>query len=108
MPIRSINAKTAKKWLSNNDAILIDVREPQEYKEMHILDAHLIPVGIIEISNLPDFADKKLIVHCKLGKRGETACEKLFESNQNLDIYNMEGGIAAWEKEGFKVVKSKN
>lgn len=104
--IKSIDSMTANEWLNNNEAILIDVREPEEYKEVHIEGAHLIPVGSIENNKLPaDAKNKKIIVHCKMGKRGSIACEKLLSENPALDIYNIDGGIMAWENAGFSVKK---
>jgi len=38
--------------------------------------------------------------------RGKTACEKLLNENPKLDIYNLEGGIAAWEKAGLEIEKA--
>lgn len=103
--IKSLDALTANEWLNNNEAILIDVREPKEYKEVHIAGAHLIPIQTLDITKLPQNDHKKIIVHCKLGKRGAMACEKLLADNPNLDIYNLEGGITAWEDAGLKVEK---
>ena len=34
--IKTLDPKTLKSWLDKNEAILIDVREPSEYKEAHI------------------------------------------------------------------------
>lgn len=104
--IKSVDAKTAKEWLSKNEAIIVDVREPGEYAAIHIAGAKLIPIGTINNEKLPELNNKKLIIHCHLGRRGETACEKLLLGNSNLDIYNLEGGITAWEKAGFDVEKT--
>lgn len=106
MPIKSITAETANEWIKKNEAVVIDVREPSEFEAIHIAGAHLIPVATITEKKLPDLKNKKIIVHCRLGKRGETACERLLSDNPNLEIYNMEGGIVAWESAGFKVEKS--
>ncbi|EKD69912.1 MAG: rhodanese protein [uncultured bacterium] len=104
--IKSIDPITACEWLDNNEAILIDVREPAEYKEVHIDGAHLIPVNTASIGKLPsDIKNKKIIVHCMLEKRGSIACEKLLSENLSLDIYNLTGGIVAWENAGLKCNK---
>lgn len=104
--VKSVNPATAHEWLMHHEAILIDVREPAEYEEVHIAGAHLIPSSAVCIDKLPPEArHKKLIVHCKLGKRGSTACEKLLSENPALEIYNLEGGIVAWENAGFVVKK---
>ena len=103
---KTIDPITAHELLNNNEAILIDVREPEEYKEVHIAGAHLIPLGMIENNKLPvECSNKKIIIHCKMGKRGSMACMKLLSENPNLDIYNIEGGIMAWENAGLEVVK---
>ena len=104
--VTSVDAKTAKGWLDNEEAIIIDVREPEEFGASHIVGATLIPLGNIKKDKLPDFTHKKIIIHCQLGKRGGMACEKLLTSDPNLEIYNLEGGIVAWQKAGFKVEAS--
>lgn len=104
--IKSIDAKTANDWLLKNEAVIIDVREPSEYNAYHISGAHLIPVGSIDCESLPECHHKKIIIHCKLGIRGKTACEKLLSENPKLDIYNLEGGVAAWEKAGLQIEKA--
>lgn len=103
--VKSVDAVTAKHWLDQNEAVIIDVREPEEYESIHIEGAKLIPLGTLNVDQLPELSGKKLIVHCMLGKRGGKACELLFASNPQLDIYNLEGGITAWENAGLKVIK---
>lgn len=103
--IKTVDAITAREWLDNNEAVVIDVREPAEYDAVHIEEAKLLPLGSLTIDQLPPMAGKKLIVHCMLGKRGSRACEILLESNPALDVYNLQGGITAWENAGMKVVK---
>lgn len=104
-PIKSVNAQQAKVWLDNHEAMIVDVREPGEYQEVRIEGSLLIPVGTITTAKLPDLQNKKLIIHCKLGKRGSMACEKLLQENPTLDVYNLEGGITAWMDAGYAVKK---
>ena len=96
MSVKNIDCATLKKWLKNDEAVLIDVRELAEYQESKIDQAHLIPLGEIFINSLPDFKNKKLVLHCRSGKRSLTAGAKLLEENPKLEIYNLEGGIIAW------------
>ena len=96
MSVTNIDCATLKKWLKNDEAVLIDVRELAEYQESKIDQAHLIPLGEISINSLPDFKNKKLVLHCRSGKRSLTAGAKLLEENPNLEIFNLEGGIIAW------------
>lgn len=104
--VKIVDPVTAHEWLTDQKAIVIDVREPSEYKEVHISGSYLIPVGSIDTKKLPlEAKNKKIIAHCKFGKRGSQACEKLLHENPNLDIYNIDGGIVAWEDAGFPVKK---
>lgn len=106
--IKLVDAVTARQWLDQNEAVIIDVREPEEYESIHIEGVKLIPLGTLHVDLLPELNGKKLIVHCMLGKRGGKACELLAASSPQLDIYNLEGGITAWENAGLKVVKQKS
>lgn len=104
--IKSIDPVTAKLWLDNDEAVMIDVREPGEYKAAHIAGTTLIPLATLRHDLLPELGNKKLIVHCMFGKRGSTACEILAMDNPAYEIYNLEGGLTAWENAGLKVVRS--
>lgn len=99
MSVKNINAKTLKKWLENNEAIIVDVREPAEHEAKKITGANLVPLSNISKNLLPQSANKKLVIHCHSGKRSQMACEKLLREDSDLEIYNLEGGILAWENE---------
>ncbi len=106
MPIKTVTAKQAKAWLDKDQAIIVDVREPGEHGAQAIPNAILLPLGKVNESAVPEASGKKLILHCKSGNRGSKACAKLLKENPNLELYNLEGGIDAWEKAGFEVKKS--
>ncbi|MEI7669829.1 MAG: rhodanese-like domain-containing protein [Pseudomonadota bacterium] len=103
MPLKTIDANTLKKWLDNKEAVLIDVREPAEYNAENIPHSKLLPLGKISKALLPGLGSKKLIIHCRKGGRGGTACEKLLAEDPEIEIYNLEGGIEAWIKAGFPI-----
>ena len=100
MPIKNIDAQTLKQWLDAGEVILIDVREPDEHKKQNIPGALLVPLSTISISNLLEIKDKKLVLHCKSGKRGGSACEKLLTEDPTLELFNLEGGITSWIEHG--------
>ena len=68
---------------------VLDVRTEEEYKEVHIKDAHLIPIKELEqnIDKIPK--DKKVVVHCASGKRSAKACEMLKDKGLK-ELYNLE------------------
>ena len=106
MPAQNINVEELKALIAKNEVCLIDVREPHEYAAENIAAATLIPLAEVSLKKLPKFDGKKLVIHCRSGKRSLTVCEKLLEENPELEVYNLEGGIIAWSLLGGEVVKS--
>ena len=106
MALKTIDAKTLKTWLDNNEAVLVDVREPAEHTAENITGATLLPLGSVSKSKLPPCSGKKLVIHCRKGGRGGSACQKLLAEDPSLDIYNLEGGIEAWNAAGLTVASS--
>ena len=106
MSIRTIDAPTLKSWMDSREAFVLDVREPAEYASEHIAGAELMPLGTLQKTNLPKLAGQKLVIHCRKGGRGQSACEKLRELMPETDIYNLAGGLESWIAAGFPVQKS--
>ncbi len=105
MTIESIDVKTAQDWLSNNKAVLLDVREPAEHAADCIEYAELRPLSAISANDIPLNTDKKIIVYCRSGQRSQTACDKYIKAHPNTTFYYLEGGILAWQKSGLKTIK---
>lgn len=98
----------AANWLASGDAILIDVREPDEFREEHIAYANSLPLSDLENSftrlNIP--VTRKIIFQCLKGSRGEKACVNIRTcSDCKNEIYNLEGGITGWKEAGFPTVR---
>lgn len=106
MPINTIDQNTLKSWIEKGEAVLLDVREPAEHAAENIPAAILLPLSSVSKNALPEIAGKKLVVHCKSGKRAGAACEKLLAEDPDLEIYNLEGGISAWSAAGNQVASS--
>ena len=106
MPLRTIDAYTLKSLLDKGEAVLVDVREPDEHGAQRIPGARLLPLGKLAKAELPDMSGKKLVLHCKAGKRGAAACEKLLAEAPEIELYNLEGGIDAWTQAGHEVKTS--
>jgi len=83
---------------SGEDFQLIDVREPHEY-DICNLDGELIPMSQIPHNVEKISKDKKVVVHCRSGKRSGDIVLWL-EKNQGFEnLYNLKGGILAWANE---------
>lgn len=105
MTIKTINASTLNDWMKQKQVVLIDVREPDEYASENIATSHLIPLNTIALKKIPEVGDRKLVLHCKAGKRSMDACERLVAEDPSLEVFSLDGGIAAWMQAGFPVNK---
>jgi rhodanese-related sulfurtransferase len=102
MQIKRVSPQTLKEWMDHGEAVVIDVREPGEFAEVSIPGATLVPVGQVCGAALPDPKGKKVVVHCRSGKRSAMACDKLVGDCLHLDeIYDLDGGIMAWVAAGY-------
>ena len=101
--IPTIDPQTLKDWLESGEAVLLDVREPGEYASAHIAGAALHPLGQLK-DNAPDLRPgQRLVVHCQKGGRGQSACQILRDQFPAVEIYNLDGGLAAWAAAGLPV-----
>jgi rhodanese-related sulfurtransferase len=103
MTVKTVDAKTLRLWLEQSEAVLIDVREPEEYTAKNIPSAKSIPLGSLCENNLPDTDGKKLVLHCGGGGRAGRACEKLLSENPDIEVYNLTGGLRSWAASGYEV-----
>ncbi len=94
--------------INNEDAVVLDVREPHEWVKGHVADAVLIPVGDLDKKQegLEPYRGRAIVVTCQSGNRSITACRKLVAAGFPK-VYLMKGGMTAWEEAGLPVVKSK-
>lgn len=90
-----------------NDFLIIDVRSLDEYEAGHIQNATHIPLSHLSVSFLPDIS-RPVLFYCTLGIRGQKACEKILSENNNLNVYNLEGGLHAWEENELPIEKIEN
>ncbi len=108
-----INVSIARDMINDNaqfpDLIVLDVRDQWEYDEGHLCNAILIPLGELatRIRQLEPYKDTEIIVYCRTGGRSQQG--SLFLVNQNFTkVYNMVGGITAWEAIGYETCLDEN
>lgn len=92
--------------INREDAIVVDVREPHEYAAGHVPNARHIPMGQVDkrLGELDKFKDKPVIVVCQSGNRSSSTCNALTKRGFEK-VYNLSGGISAWEQAGMPVTK---
>ena len=104
--IKNMNSEELKSKLDNNDdIILIDCREQDEWDAGHIEAAKFIPLSQFQDLYTKTLTNKdaEVIIQCRSGKRSLNACMMLMgEGFSNLT--NLEGGILGWQANGYEVV----
>lgn len=76
-------------------ALLIDVREPNEYAEVHADGATLLPLSELETRYAELPKDRPLLMICRSGARSARAGEFLLAKGYS-DVTNLAGGTLAW------------
>jgi len=104
--VKNIGPAEFDKMRQASTNVVLDVRTKKEYQEGHI------PGSVLIDFNSPDFEkeiarldkNKTYLVHCAAGGRSTKACTKMQDMNFK-SVYNLEGGMRAWQKEGKPVEK---
>ena len=96
--MQSISAQELKAWLDQGKNFqLVDVRENDEYIE-HNMKGELIPMGDVLRQAYRISKDREVVIHCRSGKRSAIAIDLLKEVHPYDNLYNLEGGILAWDE----------
>lgn len=97
---------TQARAMSQHGALLLDVREPDEYADIHAPNATLIPLGQLgsRLGEIATYKNRPVAVMCRSGRRSAKAVQLLQEAGYNR-VSNVGGGILAWENAGLKVVR---
>lgn len=93
--------------LAESDAVLVDVREPQEREAAAIPGSISAPRGMLEFyadASLPYHKEefdpqRRIILHCASGGRSALAAATLQEMGYG-NVAHLDGGLKAWQEAG--------
>ncbi|MGB8516682.1 MAG: rhodanese-like domain-containing protein [Gallionella sp.] len=96
--VNDVDVAAALQLINHKDAFVLDVREPSEYNNGHLLNAKLLPLGKLKerIGELEKHRNKPMLVVCRSGNRSGTACA-ILAKNGYTQVYNLAGGVMAWQ-----------
>jgi rhodanese-related sulfurtransferase len=83
-------------------ALLVDVRQADEWSAGHAPQARLIPLGSLpgRLAEIP--RDRVVLLICRSGNRSGSAQHKLLQLGYD-QVFNVEGGMQAWAHAGLPV-----
>lgn len=107
--VSSLSTAEALRLINDQEALILDVRDGGEYKEGHIPQARHIPLGALRdrLGELTKAKDKPIVVYCRNGATSQAACAQIKKSGIT-DVYNLSGGLSAWQEANLPVSRKKS
>ncbi len=103
--VKQVEPGEATQLLNHANAIMVDMRNDKDYRDGHIINAvHAPPEGAV--GKLDKFRGRPLIVYCRSGQQSVRLAGELVKQGHE-DVYNLKGGIQAWQQANLPVSKGK-
>lgn len=99
---RELTAGQLDSMLRQDRALVVDVREPDEFAAGHIPGAINLPLSQFRASELPDPGDRTVVLNCAAGRRSAMALDKCAAAQAAVDTH-LAGGFGAWCAAGLPV-----
>jgi len=103
--IRNVDAQTLRSWVERGEAVVVDVREPDEHREAHLRGSVCVPLSSFDPARVPTPEGKRVVLHCRSGTRSTDAAGRLLACGWP-EVTQLEGGIEAWKKSGLPVERT--
>lgn len=87
--------------LADDGALLLDVREDDEWAAGHIRTAVHTPLGALLPGQIP--SGRPVVAVCRSGNRSGRAAQQLAAAG--VEVYNLAGGMQAWAATGHPVTR---
>lgn len=101
--VKTIGAEAAKTLLDQGEAVLIDIRESDEFAREHIPGAHHLPLSGFDAADFPGERGKTAVFHCASGARTAEAAPRILASGF-ATVCRLDGGLAGWKAAGLETV----
>ncbi len=98
--LHKLSASDVRERLVAGRAVLVDIREPDEFARSHVAGARSQPLSAWEQSHLTVDPDADVIFTCRTGMRTAGACDRL-AARVAGDAFVLDGGLDAWRAAGL-------
>ncbi len=105
----SVDPGAATLMINQRDAAVIDVRPAADFAKGHIINAVNVPMNGFskQLGALTRHKEGPVIVNCRSGSQSQAACLLLRKAGFN-EVYNLKGGIMAWESANLPLTRKKH
>lgn len=100
--LHKLSPQQVRERLENELAVLVDIREPEEFARSHINEARSMPLSNWEKAHLSVDPAADVIFTCRSGMRTAGSCDRL-AARVSGDAFVLNGGLDAWTKAGLPV-----
>lgn len=90
------------RWLHRRQAVLVDIREPDEFARRHVRGALSRPLSSFEQAHLKVEPGKDVVFTCRTGMRTGANCQRL-ATVVDGPAYVLDGGVDAWAAAGLPI-----
>jgi rhodanese-related sulfurtransferase len=103
---RQVSTFEAVQLINRQDAVVVDVREPAEFKVGRVVNSRNVPLGELaaKLKDLEKFKAKPILLLCQSGNRSASASSTLKKAGF-ADVASLSGGLAAWQQAGMPTEK---
>ncbi len=101
---KEIGPEQLRAMIADGAALVVDVREPDEFASGHIEGAVNLPLSSFDPGKLPQAPGKTTVLQCAGGKRSGMALDRCAQAEAVVDTH-LAGGIGAWKAAGLPVVR---
>ena len=104
--VRHVTSAEAIRLLNQEKGLLMDVREPDEYRTGHVLNAMNVPLSGLagSLKQIEKYKSLPLIVCCRTSQRSARAAVTLRKQGfANVQV--LAGGMLGWQRENLPVAK---
>lgn len=104
----TVDPLAATDLINHQDAVIIDVRPMADFSKGHIINAVNIPMNGFkdQLQTLGKFKGRPVIMACRSGSQSGMA-SKILRQNGFETVYNLRGGIMAWQNANLPVSRGK-
>ena len=104
---KSLSTAEAINMINHDDAVIIDIREPDAFRAGHVINAMHVAANDFNQKRMDKYKTKPLILVCARGVQSATLATQL-RAQGFMQAMSLSGGITAWQEANLPLVKGKS
>lgn len=105
MTLKTIEAQELRRRLATGNAVLVDIREPDEHRRERIPGARLAPLSRLDEQRIAVAPGTMVVFHCKSGARTRGHAARLLAKAEECSM--LLGGLDAWKAAGLPIERDR-